>query len=59
VLFLGCSDNILQMCIEIFEVAKTITIIIKIKTIVIMKNLKPLVIEGLIANNLTIFVNEF
>jgi len=47
------------MCIEIFEVAKTITIIIKIKTIVIMKHLKPLVIEGLIANNLTIFVNEF
>ncbi len=57
-LFLGCSDNTLQMCNEIFDVAKTTTIIIKRKIIIIMKHLKPLVVERLIANNLTIFVNE-
>jgi hypothetical protein len=47
------------MCNEIFEMAKTTTIIIKEFFIVIMKHLKPLVIERIIANNLRIFVNEF
>jgi hypothetical protein len=54
-LLLNCSGNILQMCNEIFQVAKTTTIIVKD----IMKHLKPLVIERIIANNLRIFVNEF
>jgi hypothetical protein len=44
------------MCNEIFEVAKTTTIIVKDFFIVIMKHL---VIKRLIANNLRIFVKDF
>jgi hypothetical protein len=59
VLLLGHSGNILQMCNEIFEMAKTTTIFVKEFFIVIMKHLKRLMIERIIETKLRIFVNEY